>query len=402
MRTSLIPLCILVHSCSSPPQPLELPPVDLRIGYEQRPTVGAATTALAFTVEVIAVAAAPAGRSVQVQALVIESESGRPFRGASRLPADSRWLTGAHAAAWQATRPTLQPHEFQVRCSAEAVVAPGLAAVIVAGALPLPRVWIAAAGDQLCVRLETVSDEGSEFVELRTPLSDERALLFVPLAAPGLAGHAIGLRRNGDATADAVAAARAAAHREPPPTDGTPTAWRLAMAAIGAANRRAALLALTQPLDLSRIVDLLLIADERALITITNALRKIRPEGPDLPWRIECTVWVALMQRLEREDVTPAMQACMRRQFGVLAAEPAALRLLLETARDCPSLGAAVREENLLALRDRHPTRRVHGHGWLVSNGGAVPGYDPLAPAAQRRAALRAHEPTEPDTEAAR
>jgi hypothetical protein len=159
--------------CSSAPEPLALPPVDLRVDYEPAPAGDAATDPLAFTVEVLAIAAPLPGDSVQLQALVIESESGHPFRGATRLSAGTRWLTGPDAAAWQAARPSMKPHELQARCSTDVIVAPGLTAVIVPGALQMPRMRLSTAGDSLSVRLELPSDEGSEFIEVRAGLRAE-------------------------------------------------------------------------------------------------------------------------------------------------------------------------------------------------------------------------------------
>ena len=45
-------------------------------------------------------------------------------------------------------------------------------------------------------------------------------------------------------------------------------------------------------------------------------------------------------------------------------------------------------DENLIALEDSAPAARVRAYDYLAARGKALPGYDPLAPAKARRAAL--------------
>src|SRR6185369_16531324 len=97
----------------------------------------------------------------------------------------------------------------------------------------------------------------------------------------------------------------------------------------------------------------------------------------------------ALLPRLERDELPGALQAALWRQLGALADDAGSLRLLLTAAADDAAFDAAVRDENLKALADGDAARRVRAHDWLQARGGAVPDFDPLAPPAQRRAALR-------------
>ena len=122
---------------------------------------------------------------------------------------------------------------------------------------------------------------------------------------------------------------------------------QVARQAVGARNRRPALLALVTPLQLARAVDMLVVADERALIAVTPEMTATDPDSDDVAWQLERALWRALMPRLERHELTPAMQAAAVRHLGALADDPATLSLLLQTCGDDAAYRQALTSENV-------------------------------------------------------
>jgi hypothetical protein len=117
----------------------------------------------------------------------------------------------------------------------------------------------------------------------------------------------------------------------------------------------------------------------------------VDPDGPDAGWQLERAMWRGLLPRIERHALTPALRAAVTRHLGALPEDPAALALLLETATDGSAFAQRVREENVVALDDRSASLRATAFTFLQSLGVDVPGYDPMAAPAQRRAAVRRH-----------
>lgn len=381
-------MLLALVGCAAPPPPLALPGVAPRVAYEPGGGGGAAAT---LQVELLALALEPEGPGVDTAAVGITAEQGAPFRGAAPLPPGSRWLVGDHAANWVAARGALTPDVIQSLGAGSGVLAPGLTTVVQVDALPVLR--LLPHDDGFRVRLRFAGDARGD-VWLPWPQPPATVLLFVPAARAGDVGRALLLQCAAGAPADAVAAARAAA--EPGPRAPEPPApWRLALRAVGAHNRRPALLALAQPLALPQVVDLLLVADEPALAAITTELTAVAPDAPDLPWQFERAAWTALLDRIDRDELPPAMQSCLRRHLGAMATDTMTLRLCLTTAGDGAALAAAVLDENLAALAERDAARALQAHEWLLAAGKAVPGFAPLAPLAQRQALLRQHAAAE-------
>jgi hypothetical protein len=415
--------CCFVAACQTHP-PLDLPAAVLGVAAApdqrreaDRQAAGAATARV--TLVLLALRDVPEAPALDSAAIAIASDAGRPFRGASLLPPGSRWL-GPDAVAALPAAPTAQ----QPRAVAMAVIGDGLLARILPAAgqptgrskeqfdapsdepsdepsnEPLPELRLAAtAGGGVQVFVVVRSDTGpSEEVRLAAPLlPGQTEALFVPVGSGhefGIAGHALVLHHEGPASADAVAQARAAL--PPPPVAGPPPAWVLMTKAIGERARRSALcgalLGLAQAHQATRIVDLLLTADERALIAISQALSR----GEPLPLTAEGAFAFergslrALLPAIERDELAPSLCACLRRHFGVVGGDAGALRNLLASSRDLPGFVAAVREENLATLGDRNPALRVAAHDWLAAHGGSVAGFEPLADVKERRRVLRA------------
>jgi len=222
------------------------------------------------------------------------------------------------------------------------------------------------------------------------------------LTGVDLAPAMIDIARQRAAAAD-LAAADAASQAPPPqPPDALQAQRGLALAAIGGDNRRTALLALAERHRLARCVDLLLCADEPQLIAMTERVAQNAPaDAPDFAWRFERALWRALVPALQRDELPPGLASALLRHLGALGSDPTTLETVLGGSGDADAFLGALRQENLLALEDRDPAVRVHAHDWLAANGAAVPDYEPMAPRAERRRALRkfaaaaANAPTE-------
>jgi hypothetical protein len=225
------------------------------------------------------------------------------------------------------------------------------------------------------------------------PLTDGSGFLFVPCPGTRHAGYVVALRRGlvvaAHDHAERVAAVRTAAAAAAGP--GEPAPWRLARQAVGADNLRQALLALATPLAAGPALDVLLVAEERTLRTVADALPQ-HPPGPLSPamaWPLLRTTWQALLPAIERDSLTPALRAVAIEHFGALAGDAPTLRILLAGSTDEAQLQQRLRDENHAALADRQAAVRMRAHDWLAARRLAVAGFDPLAPLASRQQALR-------------
>lgn len=93
---------------------------------------------------------------------------------------------------------------------------------------------------------------------------------------------------------------------------------------------------------------------------------------------------------LQEDDATAAYRVgLLGRYVGVLAEDPAILRYVLQHSETREAFEERVRAENLEALGSYAAARRLLAHEWLTAKDAAVPGFDPLAPLAERRLALQ-------------
>jgi hypothetical protein len=245
------------------------------------------------------------------------------------------------------------------------------------------------------------ADTGRETVLFRTAVpTGGQAALFVPERVAGAAGYVLALRWLGAADPDAVAAARqqVPGARDADEQSAQPAAFRVAATAVGADNRRPALLALLAPRGVQRVVDLVLAADEPALIALSASLSTVDPTLPDA-WQLERGAWRALLPRIEREELTAALFAATTRHLGAVAGQGATLDLLLSTSADDDAFARALCDENIAALDDRNTALRVTAWDWLSAHGVDLPGYDPLAERDVRRRAVRRYWSSTPAQE---
>ena len=402
-RRLLFALCLAAAACAGGPKPIQLPSGGPALHYAPRnerdrtPPPTADRAPIAFDVQLYGVLAPPDGTAIANAAAAIMRTRGAPFRGRSRLPIGTRWLSSTDVDNWLAQRDELTPETLQVLGEARAVLAPAFALQLDAPDAPLPRMLLSHAANGTAVTLVTPASDGrsEERLDVAEPIvAQASAGLFVPATElRSTRGGYLLLLRAADApdaqeVEDAAAAAAAAGSGEQPP-EHLPRQWQVAMRAVGERNRRPALLALCAGHDLDRVVDLLLTCDEPALIAITAALQPIDADAEDVAWQIERAAWRAVLPRIEREELSPPMFAATLRHLGAVADDPATLELLLQTQTTSPAFGEALLDENVAALADRSTAVRVAAHIWLDLRDVEVEGYDPMADRAQRRRALR-------------
>jgi hypothetical protein len=343
-------------------------------------------------VEVWAVRAVPTGAAADLAATVLPASTGAPFRGASSLPAGSRWWHGSAARELQTALHTTVGQASQHLGAEVAFVGTSLHTVVTtAGGVELELTGDGR--DGVIVRVRSHPNAPIDLPVAQPLTTAAPGALFVPAATSTIAGHVAFVLPADAASPDERTHLEALA--APLPTTAAltprpePEAWRLARRAIGADNRRQALLALAIPLRVPRAIDLLLVADERALVEATTALPA--RAGDDRAWPFELAVWTALLSRLERDDLPAALQATMLRHLGAVAADAPALRQCLARAADGDHFALLLHEENKAALGDRQAAHRVRAQDWLQERGIVVPGFEALDPPATRRAALRAY-----------
>jgi len=395
LKTIHIGALFTAAACRSPAPPLPVAEVSPALAYERVTPAGDRSPSLRFELRWFAVTEPPPGVAVARAAAAIVRERGRPFRGRSALPVGSRWLDDPAARTWQGSDRTAQ---LQLLGTATAVVTAALKTVVAPARPPLPTMWLrpsdAAAG---AVDVTLLSDVGSgagrEALRIeRACGADEAGALFVPSDDLGEGGVVVLLTPTGRAASSEVAAADAAAvvaPRPAPTMSPRALAWQVARDAIGAHNRRPALLALVTPFQQARAIDVLIVADERALVAMTGPMTDVDADAPDAGWQLERALWRALLPRVERRALTPALRATVTRHLGALQEDPATLSLLLETCADDAEFGRRVVEENLLTLDDRSAALRATAATFLRRRGVELPGYDPMGTPAARRAAGR-------------
>lgn len=406
-------LCLLA-SCATAPEPLAEPPLRLDVQAMQpgwltnllAPIATGSSAASAgptsqLRLAAFAVREEPLGQPVQDLATVITATNGTPFPGASSTLRTSRVLTGAPARAWARAAGQRPAFELQELGRAEALVGPELAARIASDAPPF-HFTLADRDGVIHLALQGATGDLIPFApELRR--AGDVAILWLPARDDGVR-LAFCLEHSGPAEPAAVSAAITAAETTPQAaatatatatiTDAT-TARQLALArsAIGEQNRRPALLALARRLQQPELEDVLLCADEAALLTIASHLSAAGelPSGAEASWAFARTAWTAIAMVLQRDSAGPALRASLLRHLGAVSYDPTTFELLLQAADGAAAMANALQDENLMALGDRSTASRVRAKEWLAARGIVVPGYDPLGELASRQRALRAH-----------
>lgn len=313
---------------------------------------------------------------------------------------------GRSLAAWDRASPL--PLGFSLRVSADAPFSSGL----------LPHVALVAWRDSpareatLGIELEQ-SDELQELLILSQPLrsGDGPLVLVFPRAAarnePAALVVEIEALERSSSSADedlGVALARADVHAE------EATAKRRGVSPseeerreIGTAwleldrkdERRSALVFLADRCGAPLALDVALVAQEAELDELARRIRARAADPGDrlaTGWKIESAAWEFLGNRATDTPLAPELSGILARHGGEAARLAGGVEDLLRGCDSVETLRARLVEENRILLQDASPASRVRAYDWLVACGRAPDGYDPLAPLAERRAALDALE----------
>ncbi|MGE3165425.1 MAG: hypothetical protein AB7O52_11010 [Planctomycetota bacterium] len=170
-------------------------------------------------------------------------------------------------------------------------------------------------------------------------------------------------------------------------------------------NPRAALLRLAMRLDSTLTRDLALAADDAQLdgmcTTVLAAVDAVIPDSLATPAaaperlaavvarNVEGALYTDLAREVERDALPIEFESVLIRHAGQAARQPGSLREVVQNAATTEDLRNGLVAENLLFLEDNTPAARVRAHSWLAARGQALAGFDPLAPAAERRAAIQ-------------
>jgi len=398
-------LGLAAGGCQTTPKPLALPATALAATYQPgEADPGSARPASMRSVALYAVSAAPEGTPVALAAAAIVRERGAPFRGKSRLPIGSRWLTPADVDLWLSQRDTRGPAQQQQLGETSAVVHPSLITTVgpknrtqSTEQMELPDLRIRWSVHQRAFLTQLITGDFGEaeheVVLISAPLSAQDSVgFFIPNDRAEAGGLLLLLQPSGDAGEDQLAQAQEMATSEVAANesrDELPRSWQVARDAIGERNRRPALLALASPLGIPRVTDLLLAADEAALIRISQQLDRLDPNAEGLSWLVESATWQALIPRAERDELSPALLAAFTRHLGGLGSDGATLRLLVSTATNEEQFATRLIDENLAALTDRSAAVRASALTWLEDRQIEVQGYDPSGDKLARRDAVR-------------
>jgi hypothetical protein len=388
-------ICLLGCAACAAAPPFAPPPLDIVVHYQLAPGGNGAAAAApgeavdndpqpackSVQLEVFALPTTPAIGSIEPYLAAVAAESGAPFRAASSLPPTTRWVS-----------PAIDLADGQRIGGATAVTAPGLVTTFSLSAPDLPVLGCEATA--VGVRLFLLTPPTRERADLLQPLTEAGSgLVFVHARGGQLAGHALVVTITGAAPAEAAAARLQAEAAARPPAVPAAAAQqlRIAAAAIGAQSRRAAMLAVAAQLELPQCTDVLLAADEARLIDIGGELAGLDAGAADYGWTFQRALWTALVPGMQRDELPPGLRATVIRRLGAVAAEPALVPMHLQASAAAAAFAAGLQQENTYALGDRDPVHRVQAHDWLLAHEQAIADYDPLATAAARTAALRAH-----------
>ncbi len=107
-------------------------------------------------------------------------------------------------------------------------------------------------------------------------------------------------------------------------------------------------------------------------------------------WAIERAALCAIRSELGAGDPSASLAEILGRRGGAAGRSADAFFALADRASSLEELDRLLVAENEALLEDASPAMRVRASEWLARRGRAPRGYDPLAPAAERRAALEA------------
>jgi hypothetical protein len=259
---------------------------------------------------------------------------------------------------------------------------------------------------QLAVSLGEPGTPEREQLVLAEPLTLE-AGLFV-LCVPGAGGSAgpaallVAVHAGAESDADTLRATSEALQRSADETLtrrtplGEAEAWRReagrALQDLDTPERRrAALLYLARRGGAPLAFDAALVAAEADLTELARFTRDelLRAgEQADRGWIVERCAWTWLARQATEERLAPELNSLLLRHGGEAARLPSAVGDLARRATDAADLAQRLAFENRILLEHSSPSSRLRAYDWLAARGLAPEGFDPRAPAAERRAVL--------------
>ncbi len=256
-----------------------------------------------------------------------------------------------------------------------------------------------ATGDSKSIVTETAvigsapAADGAQWVTafpLKSSNSPWNALVAVATINTGAADQDSVTRLQADLR-QAAADARAGLTRSPL-GDG-PTIISALHALRSPESSRPALLLLTT-LSNARIAgDFALVARDEQLAQFAAETLRAVPTEPlpsvmDLQWFFNRNALQTLCASAEKGELPSELQSILSLHTGDLANRPDALLDVLKQTGNADALEKRLIAENMIALEDNSPAARVRAFDWLAAQGEAPAGFDPMADAKSRRAAI--------------
>jgi hypothetical protein len=219
----------------------------------------------------------------------------------------------------------------------------------------------------------------------RTPWTALAAIVRVSDAGP-----------QADAAREVEQQLRASAVRTGAASTGiATTALRTAIAELsgGSASPRASLLFLASACDAHIAGDWALVASDdmvgrfaRHVATVLSP--DVPPQPKDLQWLLDRTAVQWMCDAAAKDELSRELTTVLASHAGDVARRPDALLELIASVNGTDELNARLVAENYIALEDSSPAARVRAFDWLKAIGREPRGYDPLADARSRRAAI--------------
>lgn len=158
-------------------------------------------------------------------------------------------------------------------------------------------------------------------------------------------------------------------------------------------RRRASLVFLAGETHAPITADVALSADDALLgELVTGMLAAVDGAGfrdaLDLGWILERQTLTRLGKLLAADSLPPELSTVLVFHCGEAGRQAGSFEELLRSLESREKFAAKLLAENLILLEDVLAASRVRANQWLVARKIIVPGYDPEAPAAQRRAAI--------------
>jgi hypothetical protein len=112
-------------------------------------------------------------------------------------------------------------------------------------------------------------------------------------------------------------------------------------------------------------------------------------DGPELGFLLERAALTLLAEAASGDTPDAALEAILLRHAGESGRSPNHLLRLSARAEGLAALHGLFVDENLVYLEDPSPASRVRAFDWLARRGLAPDGFEPLAPVAERWAAMK-------------